>query len=108
MARVATSSLFICFVISCILIRHASSAENTMKEQAGTCCKTCNICTRSFPPLCRCEDLFTECPPKCTNCEKVEPQTDSTSASTPLYRCHTLLLDPCNRPCEKASSLNGQ
>ncbi|KAJ3699646.1 hypothetical protein LUZ61_003351 [Rhynchospora tenuis] len=104
MGRIATSSLIICFVISCILIHHASS-EKIMKEQAGTCCKTCSVCTRSFPPSCRCDDLFTKCPPKCTECEKVKPKSGSTSATTPLFRCQSFLKDPCNSPCEKASLL---
>ncbi|KAJ4756284.1 Bowman-Birk type trypsin inhibitor [Rhynchospora pubera] len=108
MGRIATLSLVFFFIMLSLPLPSHSQLNSEEEKKDWSCCDTCNICTRSIPPYCVCDDLLPSCPPDCEQCVEVEPDT-AVSADTLLYQCLDFLFDPCQNPCTtNASSILSQ
>lgn len=55
------------------------------EKRPWKCCDV-PICTRSWPPVCRCADTVEQCASTCEHCEQVEGSSAS-SGGGPRYRC---------------------
>ncbi|KAM3198153.1 hypothetical protein ACQJBY_073334 [Aegilops geniculata] len=53
----------------------AAAKKGGEEERPWKCCDLA-LCTRSFPPMCRCVDKVEQC---AANCEKCEPATSDSS-----------------------------
>ncbi|VAH12392.1 unnamed protein product [Triticum turgidum subsp. durum] len=67
-------------------------------QDTTLCCDKCGICTRSFPPQCRCMDISpTGCNPACKTCAK------STVGGRDSFQCKDFITNFCKTRCTKAA-----
>ncbi|KAI4973654.1 hypothetical protein ZWY2020_041435, partial [Hordeum vulgare] len=69
-----------------------------LSPRATLCYDKCGICTRSFPPQCRCIEVSpTGCIPACKTCAK------STVDGHDNFQCKDLIANFCKTRCTKST-----
>ncbi|CAD5175152.1 Bowman-Birk type proteinase inhibitor-like [Musa acuminata AAA Group] len=75
-----------------LLLPSQGNGEGLAGEKPWACCDMC-LCTRSFPPQCRCTDeLIGGCHPNCKNCH-------CTRSFPPKCYCRDIIYEDCGDRC---------
>ncbi|TVU36503.1 hypothetical protein EJB05_18439 [Eragrostis curvula] len=82
-------TLVVVAVLAAVPLAQGLALQRGAKVTQRPCCNECgDLCTRSFPPQCKCMDAFpTRCHPGCRNCDKF---IDSKGAT--LFQCQDMMF----------------